>query len=595
MVINETTNKKIANNEKSFPSPLRLLIVSASVIFCAEAFIMFLFPLFPPLPSQAHVLIDSLLLFLIAVPVLYLSLYQPLKKKIVEDQEMEKRLLLFRNLMDQSSDGIFVVDPKTAGFLYANEKACKNQGYQYEELLNITVMDIDSNLSDMASWEKTSMEVQNKGSIVRESENLRKDGSKFPVEMSMKYVEEEDKDYFVAVVRDVTERKRFEETILHQNDLLSRVLDSLPFPFYVINSDNFRIVLANCTAKSLGGDVEQKTCYETTHGRGKPCTGVKHPCPINKIKETREAAFMEHLHRDKNGKEVNLAVSGFPIFTKDGRMRQVIEYVMDITESKVREKELLKKNMELRNTLDKLQKAQEILVRSEKLTSIGTMAAGVAHETLNPINIISTIVQVLQMEELPGEVREDLDEIMTQVQRATKIMNNLRMFSHQKETGFAPVDVHELFDKTASLVEREMNLENILIKREYEENLPIIEADGDKLSQVFLNLLTNAKDAMKGGKDNRITISTRTMEEEVEVRFTDTGPGIPKDIMNRLFEPFFTTKGATEGTGLGLSLVQSIIKENHGGKIRVESKEGKGASFVIDLPVEREFEVRSKE
>lgn len=228
--------------------------------------------------------------------------------------------------------------------------------------------------------------------------------------------------------------------------------------------------------------------------------------------------------------------------------------------------------------------AQEALLQSEKLASVGTLSAGVVHEILNPLNTISTVTQMLRMEEQREEVQTDLDEILNQVRRATKITNNLRMFARPKKAEISRFDLHRLFDNVSSLTERDLNLENIRIERDYDPDLPPASGDEDQLAQVFLNLLNNARDAMVGKKGDWIRIKTRLEGETILIEFSDNGTGIPRDIVAKIFDPFFTTKDPGKGTGLGLSLVHSII-ESHGGSISVESAPGAGTTFIIRFPV----------
>jgi signal transduction histidine kinase len=247
---------------------------------------------------------------------------------------------------------------------------------------------------------------------------------------------------------------------------------------------------------------------------------------------------------------------------ENGKPVKIIGVNFDITERKVMEKSVL---------------------RAEKLASIGTLSAGVAHEILNPLNIIGTIVQVMLMDEWPVRAKENIQEIMTQVRRATKITNNLRKFAHQRKPERTLLDMHALFDKTVMLLEHDLQLDNIHVQRDFGPDLPAIYADEDQMAQVFLNLLNNARDAMRKSRKGIITIKTRMLGNGVEIRFSDDGPGIPADIIGKVFDPFFTTKSPGEGTGLGLSMLLKIMEE-HKGSITVESKEGKGATFIIHLP-----------
>ncbi|MEW6594898.1 MAG: ATP-binding protein [Thermodesulfobacteriota bacterium] len=279
-----------------------------------------------------------------------------------------------------------------------------------------------------------------------------------------------------------------------------------------------------------------------------------------------------------------ISVVLYPV--KDNGASSIIALFRDITDRRLAEETLRRSTEQLQDTLGELQRAQVVMVRQEKLASIGTLASGVAHEILNPLNIISSIVQLLQMEELPPPVQEQLGAVMAQIRRATKITNNLRMFSHHKEAAIGPVDLNAFLDRTLVLVEHDLNLDNILVDRDYDPELPTLDADEDQLAQVFLNFISNARDAMAGRPERRITIRTRRVEDAILVAFADTGSGIPPEHLGKVFDPFFTTKDPGHGTGLGLSIVYSII-ESHGGTIEVHSEPDRGTEFFIHLPLKR--------
>jgi len=279
-----------------------------------------------------------------------------------------------------------------------------------------------------------------------------------------------------------------------------------------------------------------------------------------------------------------LSVLLYPV--TDNGHSSVIALFRDVTDRKRAEETLRRSTEQLQSALEELKRAQAVMVRQEKLASIGTLASGVAHEILNPLNIISSTVQLLRMEGLPPAVQEQLDTVMAQIRRATKITDNLRMFSHHKEAAVGPVALNAFLDRTLVLVEHDLNLDNILVDRDYDPDLPTVEADEDQLAQVFLNLISNARDAMANRPERRITIRTRKMGDGVTVNFIDTGSGIAPEHLGKVFDPFFTTKDPGHGTGLGLSIVYSIV-ESHGGSIEVYSAPGKGTEFFIHLPLTR--------
>ncbi len=239
----------------------------------------------------------------------------------------------------------------------------------------------------------------------------------------------------------------------------------------------------------------------------------------------------------------------------------------------------------LKAALEEVQRDHVIMMRSQKLAAVGTLSAGVAHEILNPLNIISTICQVLLLDERRGQIHDHLNEIMIQIQRAAKITNSLRMFAREKKFDISAVDIHALFDHTAGLLDHDLNLDNIFIDRQYDPNAPLIMADADQLAQVFMNLLTNARDVLKPRRSGLITVATKVLDNGIEFSFRDNGPGMPADVVDRIFDPFYTTKEPGSGTGLGLSITHRII-EDHGGTIKAESRQGEGTCFTIFLPKE---------
>lgn len=253
-------------------------------------------------------------------------------------------------------------------------------------------------------------------------------------------------------------------------------------------------------------------------------------------------------------------------------------------------------NEKLEQALDGLKKAQTQLVRQEKLASLGELSAGVAHEIKNPLNIISTSVQLLLMEDdIPEETQETYKTIIQQVNRATRITENLREFARRREPQITDIDLHEYLDKTLGLVEYEMKTENIEIRREYDKDKIVVKGDPDQLAQVFLNMVVNARDSMnkkqemlgedpeRSGWSGVLTVGTRRERGTATIVFRDTGLGIPDDIMEKIFDPFFTTKEDMSRTGLGMSISLGIV-ENHGGKIDVKNDWEEGVEIDISLP-----------
>jgi len=241
----------------------------------------------------------------------------------------------------------------------------------------------------------------------------------------------------------------------------------------------------------------------------------------------------------------------------------------------------------INHMLQELVRRQEILVQSHKLQAIGTLTAGVAHELNNPINNLMLTAAALEEEydELDDSQRLEMaTDLVKESERARDIVRNLLDFARESEVEVEPLDVEEIITETLQLAANQVKLSKVKVKGEVEENLPPVHGDRHQLTQVFLNLVLNALDAMPGGGALTISVEKSADRSCVNVRFTDTGVGIAAEHLKSIFAPFFSTKGRAKGTGLGLSVSLGIIKQ-HGGDIRVESEPGAGTTFTVSLPV----------
>ncbi len=229
------------------------------------------------------------------------------------------------------------------------------------------------------------------------------------------------------------------------------------------------------------------------------------------------------------------------------------------------------------------------LTQADKLSSIGLLAAGVAHEVNTPLAVISSYAQMLS-KQLQGDAQKGalLEKITRQTFRASEIVNNLLNFSRTTGTEFTAIDVNKIISDTLALLEHQFKVMRIKVQDERSPHIPLINGNAGRLQQVFLNLFLNAKDAMTNGGTLRIATLNG---ESVSVMVSDTGTGIAQEHIHRIYDPFFTTKtapreGQARGTGLGLSVTYGIIQE-HAGKIRVESRHGEGTTFYLDFPLTR--------
>jgi len=241
----------------------------------------------------------------------------------------------------------------------------------------------------------------------------------------------------------------------------------------------------------------------------------------------------------------------------------------------------------LNHMMEELQRRHDMLVKSHKLRAVGTLTAGIAHELNNPINNITLTAAMLEEDYADLDDEERLDmvrDLTTQAERATRMVRNLLDFARESEIESELLDVGRLIDETLQLTSNEIKLNKVKVECRVKENLPPIHGDKQHLSQVFLNLILNALDAMPGGGDLEVLVEKYSEPGYIAVEVKDTGDGIPDHIVTSIFDPFFTTKHRGKGTGLGLSVSLGIVKK-HGGDIRVESEVGTGTTFTVLLPI----------
>jgi len=233
-----------------------------------------------------------------------------------------------------------------------------------------------------------------------------------------------------------------------------------------------------------------------------------------------------------------------------------------------------------------LKQTQAQLIQSEKLSALGKLIAGVAHELNNPLTAVMGYAQLLQGSRgLTPEIRRDLDKIYAQAQRAARIVEHLLTFARQHKVERVLVNINDVLEKTLEFRAYQLVVNNIQLKMDLDERDLLVLADPNQLQQVFLNLINNAQEAMVDYRGRgSLAVTTRLVGDVVRIEFTDDGPGIAPEAMSRLFDPFFTTKEVGKGTGLGLSICYGIITQ-HGGRIWAENSPLGGASFIIELPV----------
>lgn len=270
----------------------------------------------------------------------------------------------------------------------------------------------------------------------------------------------------------------------------------------------------------------------------------------------------ERLH--KNGERILVSLTESLIRNENDEIIGRSKILRDLTEIKIKEKQIQ---------------------HSERLATLGHMAAGVAHEVGNPLTAISSLVQLCQRKTDDPFIQNQLAKVRDHIQRITKIVRDLVDFSRPSSLEEKMINIDDIIKSAVGLLKHDARCRNVNFIMQLSSKLPQLKGVPDHLHQVFVNILLNAVDAMEGMKNQSITIKSWPENDLLKISIADVGTGIPRNEQNRIFEPFFTTKEVGSGTGLGLSVSHGIITQM-GGKIEVESEPGTGTTFIITLPVQ---------
>ncbi len=394
------------------------------------------------------------------------------------------------------------------------------------------------------------------------------------------------------------------ERISSEKEKLKVILNSIGDGVIAVDRKE-KIILMNPVAEKLTGwnfgDAENSS-FNTVFKIVNAATGEKEESPVSKVLKSGDIEMLANhtVLISRSGEKYHIADSGSPIMDNSGIISGVVVIFRDITEKKYLE---------------------EMMIQSEKMLSVGGLAAGMAHEINNPLAGIMQTAHVINKRLTESNERNssaaekagtDLESIKRYMMernifsmledinesgcRAAKIVENMLGFARKSESMVSSNNIASLIDSTVELactdydLKKKYDFRGIMINREYENDLPLVPCDSGKIQQVMLNLLRNGAQAMQeAGTENPSFIIRIYRDEEKEnlfIEVEDNGPGMDEKVRKRVFEPFFTSKPVGEGTGLGLSVSYFIIKENHGGDMFVRSNPGSGAVFVITLPLD---------
>lgn len=343
-------------------------------------------------------------------------------------------------------------------------------------------------------------------------------------------------------------------------------------------------------------NVIGKKCFQIYHKIDHPCDERNINCPLKDViknkRQIRQIQTRMLPNMEKRYYEVNI----YPIWEKDGEISKFIHISKDITEHKQKETEITSRLEAMVNDRTRqLKETHAKLLHQDKMASLGKLAASVVHEINNPIaGILNLILLIKRIIAEDGFTNKDaalfqnyLALMETETRRTSRIVSNLLTFSRQSKMELKSVDINKLIEKTLFLNSNLLKIDNARIKTRLDPNLPKIIGSEDQILQVFMNIISNAAEAIEAVGGGLLSIETHhsLKNNTVNTIFTDTGSGIPRENLSKLFEPFFTTKKQGKGVGLGLSVAYGIIQE-HGGSINVESTKANGTSFTIELPID---------
>ena len=575
------------------------------------------------------------------------SLNEQLEKAVAHRQQVEEKLQLTQFAIDRSADAIFWIE-SNGNFLYVNDTACSSLGYSAAELLNMSIHDINPDFPETA-WNLHWNVLKRCGSVNIEVHHITKYGRIFPVEITIDHLEFNGKEYQCAFARDITERKQIEAALREREQEFRSLVSNIPGAVY------------RCSAKGrssltfISNGIAAISGYPAANFMLKPMQAfpsIIHPDDteqteqiIDRAIKTKQPYTIEYRLINCDGNVRWVAEKGQATFNSANQVLSLNGAIFDITERKAAEDALRlseaianNRTQQLEIALKELRETQSHLIHTEKLSSIGQMVAGVAHEINNPISFIygnisyasQYMTDLLQLVELYQKhypqpaveiqeyienidlefVKEDLLKILSSMKmgadRIREIVLSLRNFSRLDDSAKQPANIHEGIDNTLLILHSRLRARadypEIKIIKNYDK-LPLIECYAGQLNQVFMNLVSNSIDALEDTYNEKkrvspsaslttdgkwkptISICTEALNENsVCIRITDNALGMAEDVRSRLFDPFFTTKPMGKGTGLGLAISYRIVAQKHGGVLKCRSVLGEGTEFAIEIP-----------
>ncbi len=488
----------------------------------------------------------------------------------------------YRNLFEAASDAIYLIALDDGIIAEANSVACRMLGRTKEEILGLSIEDIDPNypLEEFIKFWKDRPEEQ---PLLFESSHKKKNGALFPVEISGIKYRIGDKIVLYGRAHDITERKKAEDELLRQRAMLARTESIAHVGSWEWDISRDQVTWSEELFSIVGLDPAEGAPSFANHSK------LYLPEDMQRLKEAVDACLKDKRPYEielrairKNGEIRYCLASGRPDTGPDGKVCRLVGFLQDITERKRQEEEK--------------EKLHEQLIQAQRMESVGRLAGGVAHDFNNMLSVILGYAEMAKEQVSPDHsLHANLEEILTAAARSRDITRQLLAFARRQTISPVVMDINKAISGMISFLDRLIG-EDIELDWRPGEGLCQIRMDPSQIDQILVNLCVNARDAIRGGGKISIKTVKVTLDETyvaihpgfapgefILLTVKDNGCGMDQETLESVFEPFFTTKEMAVGTGLGLATVYGIVKQNSG-QINVYSEPGKGTCFKLYLP-----------
>ena len=507
--------------------------------------------------------------------VLKLGIYHDITQRKQREAELKSTMEDYRRIFEHVAVGVYI-STKEGKFVDANQGLLDMLGYSSKEaFLEIDIIkDLYLFPEDRRMFQEM---IERDGRVVDyEVQFKRQDGKPIPVLMTshVRYDHQGNVIGYEGINVDLTQRYQMERKIREAHDFMNKIVQSAPISIMAADLAGNIIIWNKAAEITLGYSSEEvigKMHITRVYPEGKAHEIMK---VLRSPEDGGIGIFFPQpvLYVRQDGRIIEGHLSAAMIYDDDGNEVATVGSFVDLTE-----------RIEMERALSK---TQEQLLNSEKLAAMGRLTSQVAHELNNPLYGIMNTLELLKSEVPPGNKRRKLlDMSLSEIIRLADMLKKMLSFSKPEQEIKKQVNVTTIVDEILLLHEKQLQEYSIKITTDFEPDLVDVYASTNQLRQVFLNMVSNARDAMPEG--GTLTVRTFCSNGLVNVQFSDTGVGISKDNLSKIFDSFFTTKSSVKGVGLGLSVCYGFIKD-HGGDIKVDSNPGTGTTFTISLPVRQE-------